>query len=583
MRKLSIPLRICWGFVLLSAIALNACGGGSSSSGESRSSSAAVEIKASTNSEAARFLTQATFGPTPADVESLRSESLNAWIDQQLAMPLTASHVSIAKIRNAASGGKHQFNHSFWQKALSAPDQLRQRMAFALSEIFVVSSVDACGSNSGLGMHSYYDMLTEHAFGSYRSLLEAVTLHPIMGCYLSHLRNQKADLTTGRVPDENFAREVMQLFSIGLVQLNADGTPKVGASGQGIETYTPKDVAEMARVFTGLSWDCPAYPADYCFKDGSAVARPDGSDVWTIPMVGYPKFHDSGDKVILGQSVKGNTDPLTSVRAALDLLAAHPNVAPFISKQLIQRFVTSNPSPAYVGRVASVFRSSGGNLGITLKAILLDQEARSSSVASAPTFGKVREPILRLSAMLRAFNARSDTGAYLIGDTKQDAYGLAQSVLMSPSVFNFFRPGYTPASSYSSAAGMVAPELQLAHETSVAGYATFIRDVTWAGIGARGYDGLAPRSDVTMDYMSDTSAMRKLADTPTALVDLIDQRLTWGAMSSELKADIVSAVSQLDFVSKTSPTDEQRKTTQAYRIYSAILLTMVSPDFLIQK
>lgn len=586
MRISSAPLRIWWGLILLGALVLNACGGGSSQAAAdttSRAYGSSTLQKVVTDTEAARFLTQATFGPTSSDITILKSDSLNAWIDRQLAMPLTASHVALAKARNAASGGKHQFNHSFWQKALSSPDQLRQRMAFALSEIFVVSFADGCGSNTGLGMNSYYDLLTERAFDSYRSLLEAVALHPIMGCYLSHLRNQKADPTTGRVPDENFAREVMQLFSIGLVQLNPDGTPKQDASGQVIETYTPKDIAEMARVFTGLSWNCPAYPADYCFTGGSAVARPDGSDVWTVPMVGYPRFHDSGDKLVLGKTIKGSTDPITSVRAALDILAKHPNVAPFISKQLIQRFVTSNPSPAYVARVASAFNSSNGNLGITLKAILLDEEARSPSVAASSTFGKVREPILRLSAMLRAFNASSDTGAYLIGNTSPDAYGLSQSVLASPSVFNFFRPGYTPASSYTSAAGLVAPELQLAHETSVAGYATFIRDVIWNGVGTRGYDGLATRSDVTMDYMSETSPIRKLADTPAALVDFVNQRLTWGAMSSELKTDIVSAVGQVNFVSQTSPTDEQRARTQAYRVYSAILLTMVSPDFLIQK
>lgn len=535
-------------------------------------------------SDAARFLTQATFGPTQSDIASVTSMGKAAWIDAQLSLPLTKSHVQIARERNAASGGKHQLNHSFWQKALSSPDQLRQRVAFALSQILVVSLQDTCAAATGLGMNSYYDLLTDRAFGSYRDLLEAVSRHPIMGCYLSHLRNQKGDPTTGRVPDENYAREVMQLFSIGLVQLNMDGTPKLDASGQQIETYSARDISEMARVFTGFSWDCPKWPADFCFRGGNAVARTDGADVWTLPMMGYPNFHDSAEKTVLGKKIPASNDPLVTLRGAIDILATHPNLAPFISKQLIQRLVTSNPSPAYVQRIATVFRNTNGNIGTTVKAILLDGEAMNYSASSqSATAGKVREPVLRMSAMLRAFNAKSDSGAYLIGSTREDAYGLAQSVLHAPSVFNFYRPGYTPPGSKTASAGMLAPELQIAHETSVAGYASYVRDTIWAGIGMRGYDGTAPRSDVTMEVVESNSALRSLADNPASLVDMVDKRLTWGRMSPATKALIVDAVSKVDFVSKITPTEAQAQTTKAYRLYSAILLAMVSPDFVIQK
>lgn len=538
---------------------------------------------ATSDADASRFLTQATFGPSVADVTALNGKSLNAWIDSQLSAPATPTHVSIARMRESSSGGRHSFNHSFWEKALTSPDQLRQRMAFALSQIFVVSFQDNCASATGLGMNSYYDMLTAHAFGTYRELLEAVSRHPIMGCYLSHLKNQRADPKTGRVPDENYAREVMQLFSIGLVQLNEDGTVALDSSGQPIETYGAKDVTEMARVFTGWSWDCPRYPEDICFNHAPSIPRTDGKDMWTLPMLPYSKYHDSGEKQILGRTIPASADPLVSMKAALDVLAKHNNVAPFIGKQLIQRFVTSNPSPAYVKRVAQAFKNSNGNLGITLKAVLLDEEARNPLYAQSSSYGKVREPVLKLSAFLRAFGATSDSGAYLIGSTKEDAYGLGQSVLFAPSVFNFYRPNYSPPASNTSNTNLVAPELQIAHETSVAGYASFIRDVIWAGVGLKGYDGKSTRSDVTLEYFSDRNPIRALADRPAELVDLVDRRLTYGQMSSNTRSEIVNAISTIDYVSKTTPTATQITNTRMNRLYSTLLLAMVSPDFAVQK
>jgi uncharacterized protein (DUF1800 family) len=534
--------------------------------------------------DAHRFLTQATFGPTPSAVTAIQSSTYGAWIDSQLATPTGISHQQLATERNAATGGKHQFFFGFWQKALTAPDQLRQRTAFALSQIFVVSFADQCGLSSAMGMASYYDMLTKQAFGSYRDLLQAVALHPMMGCYLSHLRNQKADPITGRVPDENFAREILQLFSIGLVQLNSDGTPKRDAQGREVETYSPSDVAELARVFTGFSWDCPDYPADNCFKYWGATSRPGYADPWTVPMRGYPKFHDSAAKVVLGKSVSAQTDPAATLKQALDIIASHPNVAPFISKQLIQRFVTSNPSKEYVARVAAKFISSGGNIGQTVKAVLLDDEARNPDFVTRSNFGKVKEPIVRFSALLRAYGAKSDSGYYLIGDTREAAFGLNQSPLFAPSVFNFYRPGYTLPGSATAAAGMVAPELQIADETSMAGYVGFASTSLWAGVGRNGYNGTAARADIqfpfTIDPANDTL---KLAGSPSALIDDINRKLFGGTMSVDLKNDISAAMNSIEYRAQVNPTPAQIESTFKARIWSALALAVASPEYIVQK
>jgi uncharacterized protein (DUF1800 family) len=538
--------------------------------------------------DGARFLTQATFGPTSADTSAVSGVSYNEWIDQQLAMPLSESYQSIGYTRKTISPtSEYFFTHTFWQKALSAQDQLRQRMAFALSQIFVVSFQDNCGAATGLGMESYYDTLVTHAFGSYRDLLKSVALHPIMGCYLSHIKNRKADPVSGRVPDENFAREIMQLFSIGLLQLNNDGTLKLDGSGQAIETYSAGDVAEMARVFTGFSWDCSGAAEATCFESGNAVARTDGKDPWTLPMKAYATYHDGGAKTLLGKAIPASTNPATTLDAAIDILASHPNVAPFISKQLIQRFVTSNPSPAYVRRVAQKFKDTNGNLGLTVRAILLDSEARDMAAAAANNnFGKVREPVLRLSAFLRAMGPNSATGNYTINSTKEAASGLAQSPLDSPSVFNFYRPGYVLPSEFST--GVLSPEMQLADETSMAGYAAFMRDVISVGVGGRITTGNTWYADVRPAYVRDSGAdpLVSTADDPALLVDEVDRRLTWGQMSPELKQEITSVVRSINFVNTNLPSDQQasqRSTQRFYRTKAALLLAVVSPEFLIQK
>ncbi|MEY4427661.1 MAG: hypothetical protein RLZZ182_350, partial [Pseudomonadota bacterium] len=401
------------------------------------------------------------------------------------------------------------------------------------------------------------------------------------GCYLSHLHNQKADLSSGRVPDENFAREVLQLFSIGLVQLRSDGTPTRPEAPQ--ETYDAADIAALARAFTGFSWDCPERRTqeEGCFLYWGTTGRPGYTDPWTVPMVAYPAYHDTAPKTFLGQTVPGRTDPMETLRLTLDVIARHRNVAPFISQQLIQRLVTSNPAPDYVARVAAVFTSSGGDLGQTVKAILLDPKARLPEFTQDASHGKAREPVLVMAAMLRAFEAQSDSGRYLILPTDDATQGLNQSPMMAPSVFNFYRPGYVPPEHGSQ--GLKAPELQIAHETSLPGLANLLRNTIWHGLGRQGYNDQATRPDVQLAFnTAGNDPLLAMADEPDRLIRALHARLSY-RLSEATRADIVEAVRSIDYRPASNPTSVQINDTRRVRLWAALTLAVVSPDFMVQQ
>ena len=558
---------------------------------------AAVRPMPASKQDATRFLTQATFGPTDASVNELMAKGYEAWIDGQFGKWPAVSYKQYWDTRNniikagspAMRAHRNEISFAFWTNAIQGSDQLRQRVALALSEIFVISDQDSCGEQHLSGVASYFDMLGRNAFGSYRDLLQLVTLHPVMGCYLSHLHNQKEDVISGRVPDENYAREVMQLFSIGLVQLNVNGSPKLGSGGQALETYTAADVSGLAKVFTGWSWDCPSWPSANCFNWGADNFQ-SNSDMWAVPMRPYAKFHSTSEKRFLGVVVppQSNADPQASLKVALDTLAKHPNVGPFLGKQLIQRLVTSNPSPAYVQRVATAFTASNGSMQAMIKAILMDPEARDFAAATrSPSFGKVREPLLRVSALLRAYTGRSASGAHLIWSTNDPGTGLGQSPLEAPSVFNYFRPGYTPPNSNTSNAGLAAPEMQILNETSAAGYVNYVRDGLSFGFGICGYanncQSTTPR-DVQLDFQSNpNSDLLKLATNPEALVENTNQRLMYGTMPDDLRADILAAVKSVYVGTVKNQSAEDASATAKKRIATALLLTMASPEFQVQK
>jgi uncharacterized protein (DUF1800 family) len=553
---------------------------------------APVVEKPATRQEASRFLAQASFGATDTSVDRLMSVGYAAWIDEQLAQPASAPHRRHWEARNAeiaaatpgSTANQDQVFESFWKQAVTGEDQLRQRVAYALSQIFVISMADDTVGGNPRAVAAWLDMLGDQGLGSYRNLLETVSRHPMMGVYLSHLRNQKADTRTGRVPDENYAREVMQLFSIGLVELNDDGSARTNA-GNAIDTYTPADISGIARVFTGWSWACPDWPDNSCFSQGTANGNSDPDRSFKA-MLGYAQYHSTEAKTFLGTTIaaQAQSDPTASLNTALDTLANHANVGPFIGRQLIQRLVTSNPSPAYIRAVSQAFANNGsgvrGDMKAVVKAVLMHPEARQVNNNS----GKLREPVLKLAAYLRAFPHSSDTGYWRVGNTDNPATALGQTPLRSPSVFNFYRPGYVAPGTTAAAAGLVSPELQIAHETSVAAWVNFMRDNVASGVGATNgtVGGVAlNRRDIRPDFTAELA----LAGDPAALVDRVADRLTWGQAGTALKAEISTAVATIAVPALNPAGNNEAAIDSARRnrVNAAILLVLAAPEFQVQK
>ena len=503
--------------------------------------------------QASRFLAQASIGATRSEIARVQSLGYAAWLAEQFALPQQGTRWDwlVSKGFDAATNknGEAGFDASAWRKLIASPDTLRQRVTLALSEV-VVTAIDGLVGGGGWKAFSaaaWLDMLEANAFGNYRTLLQDVSRSPAMGLFLTFRGNVKADPSKGTLPDENYAREVMQLFTIGLQKLKPDGSLLL-AGGQPQDTYGQDDIGGLARVFTGWDFDLA----------GGTAATP---DYQRRPMIQVPSRHESGAKSFLGTTIAAGTDGATSLGLALDALFAHPNIAPFISRQLIQRLVTSNPSPAYTARVAAVFANDGtgskGNLRAVLEAILLDDEARN--VATAPGGGKLREPMLRFLAWARAFNASSASDAWAIGNTTDPGTRLGQSPLRSPSVFNFFRPGYVPPNSAIGSAGLVAPEFQITNESSVIGYVNYLQRAVSTGIG-----------DLAADYTS----LLALADNAQALLDELNLVLAAGQIGV---ANIATMKTALD--SMASGTDAARRN----RVQAALVLVLAAPEFLVLK
>jgi uncharacterized protein (DUF1800 family) len=541
--------------------------------------------------DAARFLEQATFGPTDADIRTLSLEGYPAWLNQQFAIQPTPTEPAVEQslivnnppcatsdvLCNAALFVQNNqddslVQESFWQQSITAPDELRQRVKYALSQIFVISSNNTTSiQNMPRGEASYYDMLGNDAFGNYRQLLQDVTLSPMMGQFLSMLGNDKGNATTD--PDENYAREVMQLFTIGLWQLNDDGSQQL-ANGQPIATYSNTDVMGLAAVFTGFSWNIPGNSSDTAWSNCCIYVGP-GYGEELLPMQSFPSHHSTVEKDFLGATIpaSGSPDPDGDLKIALDTLFNHPNVPAFFSKQMIQHMVTSNPSPAYISRVAKVFENDGtgvrGNLQAVITAILTDPEARDSATyVGTQQYGKVRESLIRYTEWARAFTAQSRTGSFDVGTTEDPIYGLGEMWLRSPSVFNWFAPGYTPPNSPISAAGLLSPEMQMTNVSTVVGYINYMQDA----IGANAQGG--------PDVFSYYSTEMTLAATPDQLLDRVNLLLMSGQMSSTLYNQILAAVNAIPI-----PSGDQNAINAALlaRVQTAIYLTVASPDFAAQQ
>ena len=578
------------GLASAAALALLAACGGGSGGGSGGGTTTADEMPAS-RAEAARFLTQATFGPTDADLDRVMAIGYGAWIDEQLAKPQSSQRATweaadaVVKAVNATSTiGQDGAINAFWKAAITGDDQLRQRVVFALSQVFVISMQDGTVGDNPRAVAAYVDMLGDKGLGNYRDLLQSVSLHPMMGTDLTSIRNQKADPKTGRVPAENYGREVMQLMSIGLHQLNADGTEQL-ADGVPIDTYTQADIGGMAKVFTGWSWNCPDWPDNSCFFNGSANGN-SNADRTFATMLGYPQYHSIEEKKFLGVTIAAQAkgDPDASLTTALDTLYNHPNVGPFIGRQLIQRLVTSNPSPQYVAAVAGAFANNGagvrGDMKAVVKAVLMNPEARITSI----TAGKLREPVLKLSALLRAFPYKSDTGDYKVGNTDNAGTQLGQTPMRSPSVFNFWRPGYVPPGTEAAKAGLAVPEMQLASETSAAGYVNFMRDAVGGGVGS--FNGTVNGVVLNRrDLQPDFSVELALADKSSDLVDRVNAKLLYGGMPAALKTEIQSAVDKIVIPTLNAAGTNQASIDAAKRnrVNAAILLALASPEFQVQK
>lgn len=535
--------------------------------------------------EAARFLTQATFGPTRAEITRLRQIGYNAWLNEQLALPFSAHQPYLDQIAAIPEDVYHNIRYeAFVQRALSAPDQLRQRVALALSEILVVSDQSGAINGEPFALAHYYDLLGNNAFGNYRSLLEKVTLDPVMGHYLSMFRNQKPDPANNVRPDENYAREIMQLFSVGLVNLNTDGTvidADPGTPGiQSLPTYNQDTIRGFAHVFTGWAWfNCPSDNFQFCGPGATGAG-------WFQPMAPNVTFHAlEGDKQLLvypgvslpagvlaadarpGATVQTVRDNLN---AALDNVFGHPNVGPFLSRRLIQRLVSSNPSPAYVQRVASKFNNNGsnvrGDLGAVLRAILLDPEARARPLAGSAN-GKLREPLLRWTQVWRALSAQDPNGRFNDWYVWYP-YATVQAPLHANSVFNFFLPDYANPGVDVAQAGLFSPEFQIETDTYLTRFTNLLDGfVTWQYSGNNS-QFLDP--DITLVNIEREKTLSANVD---PLLEHLDVLLMGGTMSPFMRTTLKNHLSAIPVGADNG----------YRRVTDALSLILVSPEFAIEK
>ena len=534
-------------------LSLSACGG---SSGEGTSPPPPPPPPITT-SEAFQFLNQSTFGAMQGDIQDVINLRFESWIDQEIAKPTSLQLPHLLSLpRPEPVGMLHRDRVNIWfRNSINGSDQLRQRVAFALSEILVVSQNGAL-FDAPYSVADYYDKLALHAFGNFRDLLGVVTLHPAMGVYLSMLGNEKPNSTLNIRPDENYARELMQLFTIGLVELNLDGTAKTDGFGRPIPTYDQTIIEAFAHVFTG--WN---YAGETSFHQ---AVRNDNNQ--TQPMQLYPAFHDNAQKSLLnGMIVPASQTGGDDLRLALDNIFNHPNVGPFVAIRLIQRLVTSNPSPGYVSRVASIFNNNGfgvrGDLGAVVKAILLDDEARPSIHTESD--GKLKEPLLRLTQLWRAYGAASQ-----IDDFSRESYSyiLGQGPLQASHVFNFFSPFFAPAGEIRNL-GLVAPELQIATEyqntlvTNSFFSFTFYWNSAWTD----------PEEDAVL---IDISEEIDIAGETDLMIDMVVGKLLGGSISDTLRAEVVNMVELSQTASPDNP---------ALWVSEAIYFVVTSPEFAYQR
>ena len=587
------------GAALVASALLAACGGGGSADAGGATSPSIVSSTLAANvvgsykapasdQDAVRFLLQAQFSASDNQINDLRKLGYAAWLDAQFNAPAGMTGFAWLNLRgyDAINNATRYYDNTYpadymiWNQLMAQADAVRNRVTLALSEFFVVSLL---GLNFAWRSHlaaAWWDVLAANAFGNYRQLLEAVTLNPAMGLYLNTKGNLKENVAIGRAPDENYGREVMQLFTLGLYQLNLDGSEKRGADGSKLETYSQTDITNIARVFTGWDFDQTQNVNTVEPVQGRTIPN---TAFTQLPMRLNPANHSTLASNFLGATVPAGSDGTAALKIALDTLFNHPNVGPFFGKQMIQRLVTSNPSPAYVARVASAFNNNGagvrGDLKAVFSAVLLDDEARGPAGLTQTGFGKLREPIVRLVQWGRSFDIASARGSWKIGDLSNPATQLGQSPLRSPSVFNFFRPGYVPPSTALSAAQVPAPEFQLVNESSVGGYLNYLQVAIRNGIFVNAPDLPNAASDAANGYdiTAAYSAELPLAADAQGLVKRLGLMLCAGQLSDASQTLIVNALNATPVTAASSDSAKRD------RVAAAVFLVMASADYLIQK
>ena len=464
---------------------------------------------------AARFLDQATFGPTPAAVAALENSTIEAWLNAQFA--LKTSDLPDQPILTAA--GKNNttlapVKSAFFQNAVSGEDQLRQRVAFALSQIWVVSQTS--GVSSAYAFPPYWRIFRDNAFGNYRDIIQAVTLSPAMGRYLNMANNNKASTTHNTEPNENYGRELLQLFTLGLTQLHMNGTPVLDANSNPVPTYTEAIIPNMAKVVTG--WTYPTAPG--------ATARTNNPEYYFGQMFAVNAEHDTTSKLIFDNiTIPPGGTAATDLNDLIDALMRQPTMAPFVSQQLIQHLVTSNPSPAYIQRVAGVFQNNGSNVAGDLKAvitaILTDPEARAGDEANAaanPNFGHLREPVLFMANMLRGLNGTVAATNSINNYTAN----MGEDLFNEPSVFSYFSPQYRTEK------GLLGPEFQIYSTQTVADRADAVNSIL--------YGKLDPTTTV------DLTPFVSQAGSTSGLLNYVASVFLHGSMSGALTQAATSAV-----------------------------------------
>ena len=539
---------------LLASVLLGVAGCGGGGGGDTPGPPPPPPPPPVTKAEAFQFLNQASFGATESEALGVIAMRQERWIDDQMTKPASLQLPHMLSLPPPQFMGQlHTDRVDIWfRNALWGDDQLRQRVAFALSEIMVVSQLGALQARP-FAVADYYDMLAENAFGNYRDLIEKVTLHPAMGLYLSMLGNEKPNPALNIRPDENYARELMQLFSIGLVQLNIDGTVALDGNNQPIPTYNQEIIEGFAHVFTGWTWrGSPSF--------GSGRV-PVSSQYF--PMEHWPEFHDTGEKMLLdGTVLPAGQSGEQDLADALDNIFNHANVGPFVAIRLIQRLTTSNPSPGYVRRVAEVFNDNGfgvrGDLGAVVKAILLDPEASPSMAMEID--GKLKEPLLRLTQLFKAYNASSASGRYpLVG-----SYILfGQGPLQSPSVFNFFSPFFAPPGEIRNS-NLVAPELEIATEYLSTQYTNYM---FFQAFGLNHTNENLDEDDIFINFQEE---MEVAADI-NALINMVAGKLLGGEMSDTLRTEITGMLERIP------------ETDTAIRAAEVIYFITTSPEYAYQR